>query len=63
MESEHRLSGEKEHSNDRKIKELIKNRELMADLEVWEGSSKKEDIRSINEEIKRLRSSGYSSLK
>ena len=63
MESEHHLSGEKEQSNDRKIKELIKNRELMADIGVWEGNPKREDINSINEEIERLRNPDYSSLK
>jgi len=56
--SEHHLSEEKNRSNDRRIKELIKNRELMADLGVWEGNAKKEDINSINEEIKKLRNSG-----
>ena len=63
MESEHHLSGEKEQLNDRKIKELIKNRELMADIGVWEGNPKREDIKSINKEIERLRNSDYSSLK
>jgi len=57
LESEHRLSEKKSRSNDRKIKKLIENRELMADIGVWEGNAKKEDINSINEEIKKLRNS------
>ena len=35
----------------------------MADIGVWEGNPKREDINSINEEIERLRNPDYSSLK
>ena len=57
------MSGEENQLNDRKIKELIKNRELIAELGVLEGNPKKEDIKSINKEIERLKNSDYSSLK
>lgn len=55
MKGGHCLSEKKDQSNDRKIKELIKNRELMKDIGVWEGNPKREDIKSINEEIEKLR--------
>ena len=57
------LPDEKAHSNDEKIKELIKSRELMEDIGMLEGNPKRKDITSINEEIKKLKNSNYSLLK
>lgn len=58
------LPHEKDQSNDKEIKKLQEWRNFMEDLEVSELEGiKRDDIKSIDEKIEKLKNSNRSSLK
>jgi len=56
------LSDEK-YQNNKEIKNLMEIRNVIQDIGVLEGSNKRDDIKSIDKEIEKLKKSNQSSLK
>ena len=56
------LSDEK-YQNNKEIKNLMEMRNVIQDIGMLEGSNKRDDIKSIDKEIEKLKKSNQSSLK